>query len=174
MIPPCIQKEEFYYRDQPTSIIKKFCEEFRELLEDFANTIGVSTESELEINYPALVHLYKRIDQRTDYFLYFHSRSDETMDMSQKKELALCAYWTCKYKVIRFSNIGEEEQFFLDNGCTVSDAFAAYILISSVCSRNEAKADYFTKRKVMELYYDFSNRDFSKEAIIARIEDLIA
>lgn len=174
MIPPCIKEKDFRYHELPVSEVKKFCEEFQDLLDDFALTIDVSPDFELEINAPALIHLCKRVDQRKDYFLYFHSSPNKMMNISQEKELALCAYWVCKYKVIRFVNLEDEARFFIDNGCTVSDAFAAYILISAVCNQNSARASYFTRKRVLDLFYDFTNRDFSKEAVMARIEDLIA
>ena len=38
---------------------------------------------------------------------------------------------------------------------------------------NKRKAKYFKRAVVEELYYDLANRDFSKEAIISKINDLI-
>ena len=42
--------------------------------------------------------IYKRIDQRADYYLYFHSDPEKPMKMSQAKEIALMAFWILKYK----------------------------------------------------------------------------
>lgn len=96
------------------------------------------------------------------------------MKMAHEKELALWVYWVCKYKPIRFKDVKDDALFFVENGCMVSDAFAAYIIISTVCDGNKKRAKYFSKEIVENLYYDMANRDFSKEAIIARINDLIA
>lgn len=95
------------------------------------------------------------------------------MKMSHEKELALWAYWVCKYKPIHFNNVNDDEHFFNNNGCTVSDAFAAYIIISAVCAKKRKKAKYFTESVVEDLYYDLANRDFSKEALISKVTDLI-
>lgn len=96
------------------------------------------------------------------------------MHIAHEKEMGLWAYWVSKYKPIRFASKVDDQRFFVQNGCTVSDAFAAYIVISIVCNSNNERAQYFTSKRVLDLYYDFSNRDFSKEAMISRIEDLIA
>lgn len=174
MIPKAISSHDFIYQELPVSKVKKFCNEFYQLLEDFALTVDVSADFVLEVNDSALVYICKRIDQRKDYYLYYHSTPQKLMHMSHEKELGLLAYWVCKYKVIRFINKEDDERFFIENGCTVSDAFAAYIIISAVCNVNNTRAAYFTPKIVLGMFYDFANRDFCKEAVIARIEDLIA
>ena len=174
MIPKKIDPEDFIYQELPVDVVKKFCEEFYQLLEDFALTIEFTSDFELEVNDSALIYICKRIDQRKDYYLYYHSEPGKLMKMSHEKELGLLAYWVCRYKVIRFVKKEDEERFFIQNGCTVSDAFAAYIVISAVCNVNSRRAKYFVKEIVLGLFYDFANREFSKEAVIARIEDLIA
>lgn len=174
MIPKTISPNDFVYRELPVNVVKNFCEEFYQLLEDFSLTVNLSFNFELEVNDSALVYICKRIDQRKDYYLYYHSTPQKLMYMSHEKELGLLAYWVCKYKVVRFVSKEDDERFFIENGCTVSDAFAAYIVISAVCNINNARAAYFTPGIVLGLFYDFANRDFCKEAVIARIEDLIA
>lgn len=90
-----------------------------------------------------------------------------------KKSWHLWSYWVCKYKPIRFEDSCDDELFFNDNGCTINDAFAAYIIISAVCGKKKKRAKYFTEDVVENLYYDLANRDFSKEAIISKVNDLI-
>ncbi len=172
MIPACISEKQFVYEHVPADQVLMFRNEFYDLLDDFALTIDM--EAQLEVNEPILSYICTRVDQRKDYYLYYHSTPKKVMHLSHEKEMGLWAYWVSKYKPIRFSEKADDQTFFVQNGCTVSDAFAAYIVISIVCNSNKARADYFTHKRVMELYYDFSNRDFSKEAMIARIEDLIA
>lgn len=170
MIPKNISEQDFRYNSLPQKTVFSFYTQFKKLLEDFAKTIP---DGELEINMPMICRICIRVDQRKDYYMYYHSKT-KTMRMSHEKELALWSYWVCKYKPIRFVNSLDEEHFFTSNGCTVSDAFAAYIMISVVCAKNKKRAKYFTPKVVWNLYYDLSNREFSKEAIIARIEDLIS
>jgi hypothetical protein len=172
LIPEIIEEKDFVYNKVPNNKVQEFYRDFCLLLDDFSNT--VKFKSELEINIPAVIHICTRVDQRKDYYMYYHSKSGKIMRMSHEKEMGLWAYWVSKYKPVRFAVMADERTFFLQNGCSVSDAFAAYIIISIVCSNNESRAKYFTSKRVEHLYYDLSNRDFCKEAIISRIEDLIA
>lgn len=172
MIPDGLKEEEFKYRELTAEEILKSYNKLLELLEDFSKT--VKQEGKLKIIKPAVCRICIRVDQRKDYYMYYHSNDKKIMKMSQEKELALWAYWVCKYKPICFKNIKDDELFFQENGCMVSDAFAAYIIISTVCANNKKRGKYFTYDIVADLYYDMANRDFSKEAIIARINDLIA
>ena len=170
MIPEKISEKDFQYRRLSNEKIKDFYEQFKELLSDFACT--VEQTGELEINLPIICRICIRVDQRKDYYMYYHSKSDKIMKMSHEKELALWAYWVCKYKPVRFKNSMDDEHFFNNNGCTISDAFASYIIISAVCAKKRKKAKYFTPSVVEDLYYDLANRDFSKEALISKINDL--
>lgn len=171
MIPTCIAEEDFKYNQIDGQSVIEFYNKFMELLNDFSLT--VNQEAELEVVVPIITRICERIDQRKDYYLYYHSTDEKIMHMSYEKEMALWAFWVSKYKPVRFCDIVDEELFFLDNGCTVSDAFACYIIISIVCANNTDKVKYFTQSIVKDMYYDLSNRDFSKEAIISKVNDLI-
>lgn len=171
MIPIGIREEDFKYRKLSNEAIQKAYNEFKELLIDFSHTVNYG---ELKIIRPVVCRICVRVDQRKDYYMYYHSKNNKIMKMAHEKELALWAYWVCKYKPIRFKDVKDDALFFVENGCMVSDAFAAYIIISTVCDGNKKRAKYFSKEIVENLYYDMANRDFSKEAIIARINDLIA
>ncbi len=172
LIPSKLTEKEFRYNPVPVDQVAAFRKEFVALLNDFAYLVEL--DAQLEVNDVVLSYICKRVDQRKDYYMYYHSTPDHVMRMNHEKEMGLWAYWVSKYKPVRFVKKVDEQQFFLDNGCTVSDAFAAYIIIAIVCHKNKKRAKYFTKQRVLNLYYDFSNRDFSKEAVISRIEDLIA
>ena len=171
MIPIGFKEEDFFYNKLTPDQIYSFYDEFSELLDDFSRT--VDQDAEIEAVLPVITRICIRIDQRKDYYMYYHSENGRVMHMSHEKEMALWAYWVCKYKPIRFKNEIDEEIFFQQNGCTVSDAFASYIIISTVCANNDDRVSYFTSEIVEGLYYDLSNRDFSKEAIIDRVSDLI-
>lgn len=171
MIPIGIKEEDFKYRILSDEAILEAYNEFKELLIDFSHTVNYG---KLKIIRPVICRICVRVDQRKDYYMYYHSNDDKIMKMSHEKELALWAYWVCKYKPIRFKDEKDDALFFVENDCMVSDAFAAYIIISTVCAGNKKRAKYFSKGIVENLYYDMANRDFSKEAIIARINDLIA
>ena len=172
MIPKNIEEKDFMYDHVPPELVLEFRREFYDLLDDFALTINMNAK--IEVNEPILSYICTRVDQRKDYYLYYHSTPKKIMRIAHEKEMGLWAYWVSKYKPLRFVDKVDDQRFFTQNGCTVSDAFAAYIVISIVCDSNNQRASYFTKKRVSDLYYDFSNRDFSKEAMISRIEDLIA
>ena len=174
MIPSCISEKDFKYQEIPASAVLSLRDEFYDLLDDFALTIKIGTNCQLQVNENILGHIFKRVDQRKDYYMYYHSTPSKVMHISHEKEMGLWAYWISKYKPISFVDDNDTSIFFMQNGCTISDAFAAYIIISIVCSNNKARAQYFTPKRVLDLFYDLSNRDFSKEAMISRIEDLIA
>lgn len=171
MIPKTIPEEEFRYNQLDSDEILEFYHKFIDLLNHFTYT--VKEPGVLQVNLPIIARICERVDQRKDYYMYYHSTPDKIMRMSHEKELALWSYWVCKYKPIRFEDSRDDEHFFNDNGCTISDAFATYIIISAVCGKKKKKAKYFTEDVVENLYYDLANRDFSKEAIISKVNDLI-
>lgn len=171
MIPTCIEEKDFKYNQIDGQSVMEFYNKFMELLKDFSLT--VNQNAELEVIVPIITRICERIDQRKDYYLYYHSTDKKIMHMSYEKEMALWAFWVSKYKPVRFCKNVDEEFFFLDNGCTVSDAFACYVIISIVCANNVDKVKYFTKSVVKDMYYDLANRDFSKEAIISKVNDLL-
>lgn len=171
MLPDTISEKDFRYKTLSEDVIKKSYDNFVKLLEDFSKTVPFG---ELKLNLPVVCRIFVRVDQRKDYYMYYHSTPKKIMRMSHGKELALWAYWISKYKPVAFVNNLDDEHFYNNNGCTVSDAFAAYIVISAVCANNKKKAKYFSKKVVEALYYDLANRDFSKEAIISKISDLSA
>lgn len=171
MLPKIIGEKDFIYNPLPDADIYDFYQKFRELLEDFSLT--VKQTGQLEVNLPVICRICIRVDQRKDYYMYYHSSPQKIMKMSHEKELALLAYWVCKYKPVRFHDAKDDEHFFNNNGCMVSDAFAAYIIISAVCAKKKKKAKYFQTSVVEDLYYDLANRDFSKEALISKVNDLI-
>jgi len=170
LLPDAISEKDFRYKTLSAKKIKKSYSYFKQLLDDFSMTIE---SGEIEVNLPMVCRIFVRVDQRKDYYMYYHSTAKKIMKMSHEKELALWAYWICKYKPINFVDSLDDEHYFNSHGCAVSDAFASYIIISAVCAKNKKRAKYFSERVVKELYYDLANRDFSKEAIISKIADLI-
>lgn len=171
MIPENIDEKDFKYNPLTSEMKKILYDELLDLIEDFLEYMKI--KGDICVNRAVIGRICDRVDQRKDYFLYFHSTDEEVMHMSHEKEIALWVYWLCKYKPIRFKAIEDEEVFFINNGCTISDAFAVYLMLSIVCANNSLKCTVFTPNKIEELCYDFINRDFSKEAVMARINDLI-
>lgn len=127
---------------------------------------------EIETNYIALGNVFIRLDERADYFLYFHS-TDEPMHMSCEKEVALIAYWVVKYKPFRVKTITREEDFYCEYKCSISDVIAAMLIVSYLCEKNSDFKDFFTAKKINTLIYDLHNRDISKESMIMYVESFV-
>ncbi len=106
----------------------------------------------MRINYPMLYRIVERVDQRRDYYLYFHSNHNHAMFMSQAKETALFCYWLIKYKPISFENAYEESSFFHENGYTINELYAAFLLMSFITGLDEENEKYFNERRSRHLH----------------------
>ena len=118
------------------------------------------------------MHIFVRIDERKDYFMYFHSE-DDSMHMSLGKEIALEAYWISKYKPLRMKQIEDEVEFTKKFKVTISDVIAAMLIIAFLIDKDETLDDYFTEKKINTFIYDIFNRDISKEAMIMYVESFL-
>jgi hypothetical protein len=127
----------------------------------------------MRINYPMLYRIVERVDQRRDYYLYFHSNHNHAMLMSQAKETALFCYWLIKYKPISFENAYEESSFFHENGYTINELYAAFLLMSFITGLDEENEKYFNEAAVSTLTYSLTNREISKEALIMYVESFL-
>ncbi|MCM1244066.1 MAG: hypothetical protein NC293_00295 [Roseburia sp.] len=166
-----MKEEDFKYTLRPSNLIMQEYKEFILVVEHFIELFHI--KENVCINRSIIGRICERVDQRRDYYMYFHSEEGTVMHMSQEKEIALWAYWICKYKPIRFEKISDDECFFTEHGCTLSDALAAYMIkcIAEECKSGERVS--FSYNEMEDLFYDLANRDFSKEAIISKVMDLI-
>ena len=64
--------------------------------------------TKIETNVLLIAKIYKRINQREDYYLYFHSKPDDPRKMSQSKHTALLAFWVLKYKPLSMPTLNED------------------------------------------------------------------
>ena len=128
----------------------------------------------IEWNDALLLKIIIRVDQRRDYFTYFHSEVDSNGNvqvdkMSQYKQVALLCFWIMKYKPLRIVDPTLDLQYCLDNHCTINETFAAYIFISQIMSASvgeEQKTYYMSDEYINDLRYKFMHHDLSKEAMI--------
>lgn len=164
MKPACISEEEFHY----CLLTKEAVITSKREMDDFAQKVKKKLELdsyEIEVNYPLLLTIFIRVDERADYFMYFHSK-EEVMHMSRRKEIALLAFWISKYKPFRLRTVEQEKQFFKYYRCSINEVMAVMLIIGYLCSEDEALKEFFTEKKLNTLIYDMFNRDISKEAII--------
>lgn len=131
---------------------------------------------------PLLIRIVDRVDQRSDYFTYFHSDIDDkgvlhVEKMSQYKQIALLCFWIIKYKPLRITDPEKEWAYYCKNHCTVNEVFAAYIFVSTVCASGfltKKQRDYYQSPDYLaDIFYKFMHHDISKEALIFSLCSLV-
>jgi len=172
MIPASIKEDEFRYQMPTEADLIQRKREIDSLVKSCCDRMEI--DSEIETNYCLLSNIIIRVDERKDYYQYFHSTDDSIMKISRGKETALLAYWIVKYKPFRFKNIAEEEQFYLDYKCSFNEVFAASIIMSFIVEETDINEEFFTPNKLGVMVYDLFNRDISKEAMIMFVEAFIS
>ena len=166
-----IAEEDFRYQLPEDEWLAKKIDEFEEFLEECKKKLELE-KYEIEINHVLLINIFVRIDERKDYFMYFHSE-DDSMHMSLGKEIALEAYWISKYKPLRMKRIDDEIDFTKKFKVTISDVVAAMLIIGFLIDKDITLDDYFTEKKINTFIYDIFNRDISKEAMIMYVESFL-
>ena len=151
------------------------------LIESFMQKSTLSND-EIEWNDILLLKIVSRIDQRSDYFTYFHSTVNENGEveldeMSEHKKMALLCFWIIKYKPLRIKSKTTELNYYSINHCTVNEAFAAYLFISQIYNSEfigkRQKKYYMSKKYVSDLFYKFMHHDISKEAMILSLCSIV-
>lgn len=166
-----IAEEDFRYQIPEDEWLAKKIDEFEEFLEECKKKLEIE-DLEIEINHVLLINIFVRIDERKDYFMYFHSE-DDSMHMSLGKEIALEAYWISKYQPLRMKNFDDEIEFTKKFKVTISDVIAALLIIAFLIDKDRKLDEYFTEKKINTFIYDIFNRDISKEAMIMYVESFL-
>ena len=150
-----------------------FClDEFDKSLKSCCEFWGFDYDK-VEYPIPTLTRIYNRIEQRRDYYLYFHSRPCNPMKMSETKQAALLAFWVIKYKPLTLSD--DNDDTFAKHDATLNELFAVFI-IHSIATELSVRKDidsYFNHNVLRNMAYNFAHRDLSKEAIIFYINALL-
>ena len=166
-------REGFLYEKIPPNIMLEKLNDFDYTLDRCAEFWELSRK-EMNYNIPLVQNIYRRIDQREDYFLFFHSKPDEPMHMSQAKSISLLAFWVLKYKPIMQSQL-IAQNLYLQHKCTINELYAVYIIASLVVEKS-IRHDidkYFQKSVLGNMIYNLMNRDISKEAMIFYMNSLL-
>jgi len=163
----------FIYASLPSAVMLQRLDEFEKLLANF-NSLFKGYFEGYEYSIPLIQEIYKRIDQRADYYLYFHSDPKSPMRMSQTKELALMAFWILKYKPLSLP-VHKANDLFIEKNCTINEYFAIYCIISyaKVYSSRDDIDSYFCQKNIDVIVYNFMHRDISKEAMICYVDSLM-
>lgn len=168
MKPSCIEEKDFRYCLLSKQEVITDKREMETFVAKVKEALALDAYS-IEINYPLLCTVFIRVDERADYFMYFHSKED-TMHMSRGKEIALQAFWITKYKPFRLNTAEQEMDFFRNYRCSVNEVIAVMLIASYLCRENPMLKTYFSETRIENLIYDMFNRDISKEALIMYVE----
>lgn len=171
MRPESIAEEKFRYQLPEDEWLLKKVEEFEDFIKECKKKLEIEKYI-IQINYVLLLNIFVRIDERKDYFMYFHSE-DDSMHMSLGKEIALEAYWISKYKPLRITEIDNEVEFTKKYKVTINDVIAAMLIVGFLIDNDKKLDGYFTAKKISTLVYDIFNRDISKEAMIMYVESFL-
>jgi hypothetical protein len=172
-----IRDEDFIYNDLPPEIVAEKANTFKAILSKFLEKSKLERE-DIRCEDSLIFRIITRIDQRKDYYSYFHSEvtteKQDLRQMSEVKTTALWCYWLIKYKPIIIIDKYKSEMYFQNNSCTVNEALAAYIFTSFIVTYNEhCKKDYYKSSDYMrDIYYSFMNEEISKEALIFSLGSL--
>jgi len=163
----------FIYNSLPSTVMLQRLDKFEKLLANF-NSLFKGYFEGYEYSIPLIQEIYKRIDQRADYYLYFHSDPKSPMKMSETKEIALMAFWILKYKPLSLP-VQKEIELFYKYNCTVNE-FLAFFCIYSYAKKASPRKDinsYFCRKNLKVLVYTFMHRDISKEAMLCYVDSLL-
>ncbi|MDR0469635.1 MAG: hypothetical protein LBH09_06635 [Peptococcaceae bacterium] len=175
MIPDTIREEDFMYQLPPEKETRDFLKKFDDYLSIFCQKVGIE-KSTIFFNPPLLIDIHTRIDQRHDYYRYYHSEDGKVTHMSQAKEMALLCYWVTKYKPL-FQEKAAMEEYYSQNFCTINEMFALFMIKSfvlGVANGKEAeRLSFFSTDNNYVMLYNFMHRDMSKESFILYVTSLL-
>ena len=174
MIPKEIQIKHFKYKHPTVKEYSSFKKNFEELLNDFLEIECIDKDTVI-INERMIIEILIRIDQRRDYYLYFHSGKTK-MIMAQDKLVALMCFWIVKYKPLSQTKNAMQD-YFNKNLHTINESFALFLiknLIFCIFKKQEQRLyDFFNENNNYIIRYNLSHRDISKESLILFVLSLI-
>jgi len=167
------------YQEMPSERMLHFLNaEFKQLLNNFRAFFTTHTEIAESIDYSTvlIMEIYRRINQRSDYYTYFHTKpnGNEPMMMAETKHIALMAYWVIKYKPLSLPR-QRADDLYQKKCCTINEYFAVFCIFSLVKKVPRIKDinAYFSPKNINNIVYTFMHRDISKEAMILYVESLV-
>ena len=174
MIPNNINERDFKYKNPTIKSFKEFEKYFVATYNKFSKDLEL-TGYPVTFNRTLIYNIRKRLDQRHDYYKYFHSDEKKTTHISQTKEVALICYWVIKYKPINHDNV-ISERYCHKYDCTINEMFALFLIESflyDIYKDKEKVVNFFNTENKRIILYNFMHRDMSKEAFILYVSSLI-
>lgn len=166
-----MNKDIFRYATLSKNELQKRWNQHKEIIEGFIND-NYYLESYLYINEDAVLSIITKVDQRKEYFEFFHG-----LNMSEYKEAALIAYWYIKLRPINLRS----EVFAgksLKEYDAINEKLAVYCILRTLrimlykYNKSNDELDMLSKKYIHELIYTFTFRDISKEALIMLVETM--
>ena len=173
MVPEQFDTNQFRYRTLPQNKLIGLLDEFEKnfmLFQQKTSGFLSKYSADIRINRAMMFRIFERIDQRRDYYRYFHSDENHRMEMSQTKEVSLFCYWLLKYKPLSFEDAQSDQRFFVENSYTLNEFYAAYELVTFLIGMDPQNKRFFSDKAISELTYSLMNREISKEALILYVE----
>lgn len=172
-------QEDFYYKGLSAEEKKRNMDYIQALLDKFIEVSKLDREY-IGTNDIALHDIITRIDQRKDYYKYYHSEmlaaNLDIRTISQVKQIALLCFWLIKYKPFFITDVVISNNYYAEWRCTVNEIFAVYVFITFAYKHSPDKAHrkyYKSKKFKEELAYSFAERDLSKESLILLLASIV-
>ena len=174
MIPKDVMVRAFKYECPTVKDYKSFKRSFDKLLCDFLEIEKIDKTTVI-VNERMIIEILIRIDQRRDYYLYFHSGKTK-MIMAQDKFVALMCFWIVKYKPLTQDKKSMQDYFNL-NLHSLNESFALFLiknLLFCIYKKQEQRLfDFFNEKNSYIIKYNLAHRDLSKESLILFVLTLI-
>lgn len=172
-------EENFYYKGLSPEEKQRNMNYIQALLDKFIEVSKLDRKY-IGTNDIALHDIVTRIDQRKDYYQYFHSEiltgDLDIRTISQVKQIALLCFWLIKYKPFFITDVDISNNYYKEWRCTVNELFAVYIFITFAYKHSPDKIHrkyYKSKKFKEELAYCFAERDLSKESLILLLASIV-
>lgn len=166
-----MNNKSFRYASLSQNELQKRWNQHKNIIEGFINDNSYETNY-LYVNEDAVVSVITKVDQRKEYFKFFHG-----LNMSEYKEAALIAFWYIKLQPIKLRS----EQFThkgLKEYDAINEKLAVYCILRTLrimlykSNKPTDELDSLSKKYIKELIYTFTYRDISKEALILLMETM--
>ncbi len=119
---------------------------FFDKFKKFLSEMKYPSDTKYFINGYSLIDVIMRVDKRKAYFFCFHN-----MDINERKEAALYAYWIIKFKPFA---IVDERYCNSKKSARINELFSAYVIYSILLSEN----DTYKKIEPMKLMEPKKNK----------------
>ncbi len=136
-----------------------------EAFERFLPIYGLPSDVECFEDKRSIIETVRRVDKRKAYYWCFHD-----MNINEKKEVSLYAYWIMKFHPFA---LVDKRYECSDKAALLNESFAIYLIMGVVVGAKKLKKIKFVKDNYTgKLQYSFRYRSFSMESLMLLVESL--